>query len=85
MQTIYNNQGSSSKEAQGELKGDKRHDCLWGLLGLSPLRADGSQGSQPGRLDHVSNGHRQLKVGIQARVHSDQMVLVTARQGGLTG
>jgi hypothetical protein len=43
------------------------------------------QGSQAGRLDHVSGSQRQLNGGHQARVQSDQMVLMVARQGSWTG
>jgi hypothetical protein len=50
-----------------------------GATRLSPLRSDGSQDSQAGMLDCVSSDQRQLKVGIQVRVHSDQTALVIAR------
>ncbi len=36
------------------------------------------------RLSHLSGGQKQLKGGHQALVHSDQMVLVMAKQGGWT-
>jgi hypothetical protein len=32
----------------------------------------------------MSNGQKQLSEGNQAQVHSDQMILVMARQGGWT-
>ncbi len=53
-----------------------------GWAGSNPLRSDGSQHSQAGRLDRV--GHRQLKWGHQARVNLDQTVLMMVRQGGWT-
>ncbi len=36
------------------------------------------------RLSCMSSGQKQLKKGHQARVYSDQMILVMARQGGWT-
>jgi hypothetical protein len=42
------------------------HESQGGLPGLSPIRSDGSQDSQAGRLDHVSGGQRQFKGGHQA-------------------
>jgi hypothetical protein len=52
-------------EVQGELKGtNKLHEGLGELQGLSPFRSDGSQGSQAGRLDLMSSGHKQLKGGL---------------------
>jgi hypothetical protein len=56
----------------------------WELPGLNLLRSDGSQGSKVGRLDHMSGGQRRLKGAHHAEVHSVQMVLVMARQGGST-
>jgi hypothetical protein len=50
-----------------------------------PLRSDGSQDSQGGRLDCISGSqsHSKTKLslrgGHQARVHSDHMVLMMAR------
>jgi hypothetical protein len=53
-----------TNQAQLELN---RTYCMnaMGLLGLSPLRSDDTQGSQAGRLDCVSGGQRQLKGGHQ--------------------
>jgi hypothetical protein len=45
-----------------------------------PLRSDGSQGSQAGRLDCVSVSQRLIRGGHQARVHSDQMFPVVIKQ-----
>jgi hypothetical protein len=45
---------------------DKLHEGQGGLLGLSPFRSDGSQGSLAKRLDRMSNGQRQLKGAHQA-------------------
>jgi hypothetical protein len=41
--------------------------------------------SQVRRLDHMSGGQWYFKGGYQASVHSDQMVLMMARQVGWTG
>jgi hypothetical protein len=56
-----------------------------GLSELTPLRSDDSQDSQMERMSRVSGGQNQHKGGYQARVHSDQMVLMMARQGGWGG
>ncbi len=72
---------SPTNESQGELKGNL-HASQGRLSELSLLRSYGSQDSQTGRLSCMSSGQKQLKRGHQARVHSDQMVLVMARQGG---
>jgi hypothetical protein len=55
-----------TNEAHGELTEDKLHEGQGGLLGLSPFRSDGSQGSLAKRLDRMSNGQRQLKGAHQA-------------------
>jgi hypothetical protein len=60
------------------------HESHGGLPGLSPLRSDGFQGSQAGRLDCMSGGQRWNKGGHQSRIHSDQMVLLMFRWGGWT-
>jgi hypothetical protein len=73
-------QNQSYKRISVELEGNymqAKEDYLNCLL-----RSYGSQDSQMGRLSCVSSGQKQLKRGHQARVHSDQMVLVMARQGG---
>jgi hypothetical protein len=54
------------------------------------IQSDGSCDSQAGRPDRVSDGQKTLKAELnlkrsrQAQVHSDQMVLLMARQGGWT-
>jgi hypothetical protein len=68
---------------QGELRGDL-HASQEGLSGSSSLRSDGSRDSRDREADCVSVGQNQLKGGHQAQVHSDQMVLVMARQEGWT-
>jgi hypothetical protein len=51
----------------------------------SPIRSDGSRGSQVERLDCLSSGQKTLKAkpnfkeDYQARVHSGQMVLMVVR------
>ncbi len=52
------------------------------LPGLIPLKSDGPWDSQAGSLDCVSGGRKQLNGVHQARVHSDQMVLMMATWGG---
>jgi hypothetical protein len=71
-----------TNEAQEELKGTNCLKSKQRLPGLSPIRWFSE--SQGGRLDHMSGSPRQLNGGHQARVHSDQMVLMIARQGGQT-
>ncbi len=51
-----------------------------GLSGLSPHRPNGSRDGQTGRFERMNGGQSQLKRGQQTRVHSDQIVLVMARQ-----
>ncbi len=60
--------------SQGELEVNL-HESQGGLSGLSPLISDGSWDCQVGWLVSMSCGQRQLKVGHQAQVHSDQTVL----------
>jgi hypothetical protein len=70
------------------LKGNskvKSHESRGGLSGSSPLRSDDPCDSQVGMLYYVSGSQKTLKVKLnikgdyQARVHSDQKVLVMAR------
>jgi hypothetical protein len=73
-----------TNEAQGELKVTNCTKFMGRLPGLSPLRSNVFLNSQAGRLERVSSGRRQLEGSHQTRVHSDQMILVMARQGGWT-
>jgi hypothetical protein len=70
-------------DSQGELN-ENLHASQGGLLRSSPLRTNGSLKSQVGRLSCMGGGQRQFKVGHQARVNSDQMVLMRVRRGGWT-
>jgi hypothetical protein len=69
----------------GGTEGYKLHEGQGGQSESSPLRWDDTRDNQTGRLSCMSSGHKQLKGEHQAWVHSDQMVLVMARQGGWTG
>jgi hypothetical protein len=72
-----------TSEAQGELKGEL-HESQGGTIRIESTLIRWFSDSQAGRPDCLSGGQRQLKRGHQARVHSVQMVLVMARQGGWT-
>ncbi len=67
MHTICNNQGPSYKWSSGGTQRNKLHEGQGGLPGLSPLRSVGYQGSQAGRLDHVSCSQRLLKEAIRLK------------------
>ncbi len=83
VQYIYICGGRPINNSQMELKGNL-HASQGGLSGSSPLRSNGSQVSQIGRLSFMSSGQKQLKESHQAQVHSDQMVLVMPdREAGL--
>jgi hypothetical protein len=84
--TMYNkiSRNNLKNEAQGEFKG-KMHEGLGGLSGSRSLRLDASCNSQAERLVHMSCGQWRLKGGHQARVYSDQMILVIGREAGPHG
>jgi hypothetical protein len=73
-----------TNESQGGTQGEILHASQGRLSESSSCRSDGFWDSQMGRLSHMSGDQQQLKGRHQARVITEQMVLVMARQGGWT-
>ncbi len=72
-----------TNESQGELKGE--FACKpRGISGTSPLKSDGSQNILTGRLGRMSDCPKQLKGGHQARVRSDQILVMAKQVGWIT-